>query len=125
MLSAQQLDQLVVDDFDQLLAGRQTGRDLLPQDLGLDPLDKVADDPKVHVGLEQRQTHFTQRLLDILFGQCSRPTHPAQDGVQFFAQRFKHRNPRRRTGAPLTYKMATGKSINSSGGLLACKQEIR
>ncbi len=52
--------------------------------------DKILDDLEVDVGFEQRQTHFAQRLLDILFGQTPLAAQLFKDRVELFCQVIKH-----------------------------------
>ena len=61
----QQVDQLVVDDLDDLLAGGQALEDLLADRPLADPRDEVLDDLEVDVGLEQRQPDLAHRGVDV------------------------------------------------------------
>ena len=70
-LAAQRLDQRVVDDLDDHLAGRD-GVQHLRADRALAHLgDEVLDHLQRHVGIEQRQADFAQRLGDV--GLAQRP----------------------------------------------------
>ena len=65
---AEDVDQLVANDLDHLLGGRERGHDLLAQRLLADVLDQFLDDLEVHIGFEQRHADFFQRIADVLFG---------------------------------------------------------
>jgi hypothetical protein len=60
---AHQRDQLVVDDADQRLAGRQALVELLPDDLGTHRIDERLDHRQRDVRLEQRHAHLAQACL--------------------------------------------------------------
>ena len=63
--------ELGVDDLYEFLAGRQALADGLANGLLPDILDKRLDDRQRDVGLEQRQAHLPQRVLDIAVGQAA------------------------------------------------------
>ena len=56
----------------------------------LDRLDEVADDADVDVGLEERQPHVAQRLLDVALGDLSLALQLAPQGLELLAQGFEH-----------------------------------
>ena len=64
--AAEHLDQLLVDDADHLLTGGDRVEHLLAERPLADARDEVAHDLEVHVGFEQRNAHFAQRLVEIL-----------------------------------------------------------
>ncbi len=66
---AQQLDQLIAHDLDDLLGGRERGQHFGADGLGADVLDQLAHDVQVDVGLEQRHANLAQRLGDVFFGE--------------------------------------------------------
>ena len=59
------VDELVVDDLHDLLAGRQALEDLRPDRLLADARDEVLDDLEVDVGLEQGQADLAHRGIDV------------------------------------------------------------
>ncbi len=67
VLSAQQLHQFIANDFDELLLRRQTLQDFLAEGLGFDRVEKSFDDFDMNIGFEQRQTHFTERVVNVFF----------------------------------------------------------
>ncbi len=66
-VAAQDLDQFIAENLDDLLGGRKRGRHLLADRLFLDVIDQLLDDFEVDVGFEQRQANCAQRLLNVFF----------------------------------------------------------
>ena len=62
MLRAQQFDQFVVDDSNDLLAGLDALDDLLADGLLFDPLDEIAGDLEMNVGVQQSHPNLAQRI---------------------------------------------------------------
>jgi len=60
-----------VDDLDDLLGGVQLAEDLLADGLFLDTAHQALGHLVVDIGLEQRQAHLAERLLDALFGELA------------------------------------------------------
>ena len=60
---AQDRDQFIAKNLDDLLGRRERGHHLLADGLLLDVIDELLYDLEVDVGLEQRQTDRPQRLL--------------------------------------------------------------
>jgi hypothetical protein len=73
ILAAQRFDQHVMDDLDDLLAGRDRADDVLADRARADLVDEVLDDRQRHIGVDQRRAHFAQRLIDIGFESAPRP----------------------------------------------------
>ena len=59
-----------MDDADQCLAGTQRADDFFADSLFLDRGDEGFDGRQRHVGFEQGQANFAQRVGDIGFGQA-------------------------------------------------------
>ncbi len=66
---AEDLDQFVAQNLDDLLSGRKRGHHFLTDGLGADLVDQLLDDFEVDVGLEQRQPDFAERLVNVLLGE--------------------------------------------------------
>ena len=64
---AEDFDQFIAENLDDLIPGRKRRRHLLADGLLLDVIDKLLDDFEVDVGLKQRQTNRAQRLLNVFF----------------------------------------------------------
>ena len=67
---AEQRQQLVADDLDDLLARRQALEDRLVHRAIAHAIDEGLDDLEVDVGLEQRQPDFPEGGLDGRFGEA-------------------------------------------------------
>jgi len=80
---AEETDQFVVDDLDDLLAGGDALEDLLADALLLYALDEVACDLEVDVGGEERGAHLLERLRQFL-GKFADAAEVAEGGAEFF-----------------------------------------
>ena len=88
---AERLDELVVHDLDDHLAGRDRLDDVdadrvLPHLLG-----ERAHDVERDVGFEQRAAHLAQRRVDILLRQRAAPGQAVEDGAETFRKAVEHR----------------------------------
>ena len=88
--SAQRVDQRVMHDLDDLLAGGDGFGDCLTGGLFLNRLDEIARHGQRNIGLKQGDTHLTQGGFHILFGQRSLFCQPVKDTGEAFGQIFKH-----------------------------------
>ena len=64
----QELDELLMDDFHNILAWSEIGVNLLPHGPLLDLGGKFFDDLEVHIRIQQGQPDFPEGLFQILFG---------------------------------------------------------
>ena len=64
-MAAQDAGQLIANDGDDLLGGREGGEHLLSHGLFLDGFDELLDDFEVDVGFEQRHADFAQSGLHV------------------------------------------------------------
>ncbi len=87
---AEEGDQFVVDDFDDLLAGRDGFQDGLAVARGLDALDEFTGDLEMNVGGEEGGAHFLEGVGHVGLGQLADPAQIAEGGGEFFGQGFKH-----------------------------------
>jgi len=78
--------QLLLDDADQHLPGRQRGDDLLTQRLVLDAGNEVAHHGKRHVSLQQRHAHLTQHVLHVGFGDAGLAAHGLDQATESFSE---------------------------------------
>ena len=93
---AQEVDQLVAHDLDDLLGGRERGHHFLAHRLLANVVDQFLDDLEVDVGFEQRHADFAQRLADVLFGQLALPAQVLEGALQLFCKILKHVQESRR-----------------------------
>jgi hypothetical protein len=87
---AQGLDQLVMDDFHDHLAGRDRLDHFNPDRALFDLIGKAARDIERHVGLEQRAPDLAERGLDIGFRQRAAPGQPVEDAIEPFRKTVEH-----------------------------------
>ena len=86
----QHLDQMVVDDLDDHLTGRDRPQDFLPDRLFLDAGDELLDHGQGHVRLKQGDTHLAQGGADVFLAQRATPCQAIEDVAQPSGQPFKH-----------------------------------
>ena len=89
-LAAEGAGQLLVDDLDDLLAGVERLRDLLPQRPLTDPGDEPLDDGEVDVGLEQGETDLAHRVVDIGLGELALAAEASEDAFETIGECFEH-----------------------------------
>src|SRR5258706_4410634 len=82
-VAAEDFDQLVVHDLDDLLAGRERSRDLLAEGLDLNLIDELFDDLDVDVSFEQSHADFPQGLLDVFFGERALAAEVFEGALEF------------------------------------------
>ena len=83
-------DELVVDDLDDLLGGGEGGGDLGAQGLGADVFDEVAGDVEVDVGFEQGDADLAEGFVDVLVGEGALAAEGLEGALEFFGESFKH-----------------------------------
>ena len=87
---AQHLDQLVVDDLDDHLAGRDRLDDLGADGAVAHLVGEGAHDFERDVGLEQRAADFAQRRVDVGLGQRAAAGELVEDAGKFIGEAFEH-----------------------------------
>ena len=102
----QERDELVVDDLDDLLAGRQAVEDLVPDRPLADARHEVLDDLEVDVGLEQRQADLAHGGVDVGFADPAAAGQVAERLAQPLAEGVEH-GPGRDSSGWLTGPGAT------------------
>ena len=93
MRAAQELDELVMDDLDHLLRGRDRGGDFLAARLLLDARAELLRDLEVDVGLEQCAAHLTHPLGDHRVVEDPPAAEAREGAVQLGAELVEHRIP--------------------------------
>ncbi len=89
---AEQGDELVADDLDDLLGGREGGEDFSADGFDADVLDEVADDVEVDVGFEQGYANFAQGFGDVFFRERALAAEGFEGALEFVCKVFKHRS---------------------------------
>ena len=87
---AEEPDELVMNDFDDLLPGGDALEDLLADTLLLHAFDEFARHLEMHVGGEQRGAHFLECLRHVVFGEFANAAQIAEGAAQFFGEGFEH-----------------------------------
>ena len=87
---AQDVDQFVAHDLDDLFGGRQRRHHFLANRLLADVVDQLFDHFEIDVGFQQRHADFFQRFADVLFRQCALSAQVLKGALQFVCQVLKH-----------------------------------
>ena len=78
VLAAQHFDQRVMDNLDDLLAGRDRAHDIFADGTRAHAFHEILDDGKRDIGLQQRHANFAQALIDIGLGQRTAAAKPVE-----------------------------------------------
>src|SRR6185437_17076218 len=81
-MAAEHLSELVTDDLDNLLAGRERGEHIFAHCLLFNLLDELLDNFEMNVGLEQGDADLTKRLLHVRGRQLPFPAKVLEDSLQ-------------------------------------------
>jgi hypothetical protein len=92
---AEQFNQFVMDDFDDLFAGFDALDDLQADGLFLHPIDKVAGHLEIDVGIEEGEADLAQRLGNVGFRDPAESAQVAEDLLKFLAEGIEHAEQRR------------------------------
>jgi len=82
--------ELFVDDFDELLRGRDRLELRDPDRLRLDPFEEFAREPEAHVGFEEDAADFAEPFFNISFGEHPASAQAGEGVLELIAQFFKH-----------------------------------
>ena len=83
-------DELVVDDFRDLLAGRQGSGDLGADGLDADVLDEGFDDGEVDVGLDEGEANLGHGVGDVFVGDGALAAEVFEGALELIGECFKH-----------------------------------
>jgi hypothetical protein len=87
---AQRFDQLVVNDLDDHLAGRDRLDHLDADGAFLYLIDKGVHDVERHVGLQQHAPHLAQRGIDVGLLQSAAPGQAIENAAELFRKIVEH-----------------------------------
>ena len=87
---AQQVDQLVAHDLDNLLGGTECRRHLGAHRLVPDVLHQLVDDGQVHVRFEQGEADLADGLGDVLIGDGALATEVLKGALKLIGEILKH-----------------------------------
>ena len=89
---AEERYQFIVDNLDDLLAGRDRLQHLLAGGLHLHTLNELAGDLEMHVGGKQGGAHLLEGFRHVFFRELADAAQVAQRLAEAFGERFKHGN---------------------------------
>ena len=84
-VAAEDVDELVVDDFNDLLGRAEGGGDLFTDGAGADVLDEVVDDSEVDVGLEEGEADLAEGVGNVLVGDGALAAEGLEGTLEFVA----------------------------------------
>ena len=90
-LSAQHLDQLVMNDLDHLLARGDRTQNVLTNGLFSDSVDETARDRQSDIGFQQSNADFAHRIANVLFLKSAPAFELVKDAAKAVGQIVKHR----------------------------------
>ena len=82
---------MIVDDLDDHLAGRDRLDHFLTDRAQPHAGHEILDDRQRDVGLEQGQTDFAQRLVDVALAERTAPAQAVEDFAETLTETFEHR----------------------------------
>ncbi len=90
VFAAEQLNELIVDDLDHLLTGREALEHVGPERLLAHAVHELLDDLEIDVGLKQGQPHFAQPVLDVFLIQPGLTAQVAEGFGQAVGKTVEH-----------------------------------
>ena len=85
-----QLDEFLLDDLDQRLAGCQAEPDFARQRAQAHMFDEIPRHGQGHIGLQQGPAHLTQAGLDIVIGQAALAAQILDQAAELVGKGIKH-----------------------------------
>ena len=89
-LAAEQLNQFIVNNFNDLLAGRKAGQHLTANSLFSYRGNKIFDYGVVDISFKKGPAHFTHAVLNIFFRQLAMAAKFLENSFQAIRKIFKH-----------------------------------
>ena len=112
LFAAEHLDQRVVDDLDDLLAGGDRLEHGLANRQFGDVVDEAADDRQRDVGLEQRDAHLAHGVANVLLLERTAPTKLVEHAAETIGQGIEHPLPlHTQASRPTNEKRAGGRNL--------------
>ena len=87
---AEDIHELVADDFDDLFGGREGGGDFGAEGFGADVVDDVAGDVEVDVGFEERGADGAEGGVDVVVGEGALAAEVLEGALELVAEVLKH-----------------------------------
>src|SRR6266568_1492579 len=89
---AEEFDQLIANDLDDLFGGRERSKYFGANGLGANVLDELAGNVEVYVGFEQGYANFAEGFADVFFRERALAAQCFEGPLQFFCEVLKHRS---------------------------------
>jgi len=89
-VATQEGGQLVLENFDDLLAGRDAAQHVFAQRLGLDPCDEVLGHLVVDISFQQRHADGAHGVGDVRFGDRAVTAQIFEDVLEFIGELTEH-----------------------------------
>ena len=89
--AAEELLELVADDFGDLLRGRECGQHIFADCFLSDAIGEFLDDFEVNVGLEQSDANFLQRVVDMPLVELGLAAQGLEDPIHLVLEVVEHR----------------------------------
>jgi hypothetical protein len=87
---AEQFDQFIADDLDDLLAGLDAAHDLLADGLLFHRLDEIPGHLEIDIGFEQGHAHLAEGVRDVVLGDFAETAQVFERLLKFAAERVEH-----------------------------------
>ena len=87
---AENIGELVANDLEDLLVGRELQHDFAAEGLLADIGEKLVDDADGNVAFEQGFADFGESGVEVLFGEFSLATKILEGALEAFCEVFKH-----------------------------------
>ncbi len=88
--AAEELLQLIADDFGDLLRGRKSGQDVFADGFFADAVGELLDDFEMNVGFQQREADFLQRVVDVPLVERGLTAQGLEDPIHLFLKVVEH-----------------------------------
>src|SRR5579885_749585 len=88
--AAQHFDEFFMNDFDDLLSGREAFQYLGANGAFLDASNKLLDHLEADIGLQERLTHLAHGLVYVTFGESSFAAQALKHRIQPGGETFEH-----------------------------------
>src|SRR5438309_9442664 len=89
-IASEQCSQFVVENFYDLLSGRNTANNYFTQRFFLNTRNEFSGDLKIDIPFEQRQAHLAQRSVDIRLANYAMPSELLENFLKLVAKLWKH-----------------------------------
>jgi hypothetical protein len=107
----EQVDQFIMDDFDDLLSWMNALDDLLAEGFDFDLLDKIPGHLEINIRVQERHADIAQGIGHIGLRDFPQSAKVAEGILQFLAQGIEHGGNLKRDGQTSNFKLEQGESF--------------